>query len=70
MDAIYVHDPTAMAAVLAPELFTWEQGQARHPLTAPTPPPPPRRPTVHKFAHSAATLYARSGHRNRFWSVR
>lgn len=29
MDAIYVHDPTAMAAVLAPELFGWEEGQAR-----------------------------------------
>lgn len=27
MDAIYVHDPTAMAAVLAPELFGWEEGQ-------------------------------------------
>ena len=28
-DAIYVHDPTAMAAVLAPQLFTWTEGQLR-----------------------------------------
>ncbi len=28
-DAIYVHDPTAMAAVLAPELFTWCEGEVR-----------------------------------------
>ena len=28
-DAIYVHDPTAMAAVLRPELFTWAAGEVR-----------------------------------------
>lgn len=27
MDAIFVHDPTALAAVLHPELFEWEEGQ-------------------------------------------
>ncbi|KAK9815788.1 hypothetical protein WJX72_009484 [[Myrmecia] bisecta] len=26
MDAVYVHDPTALAAVLDPSLFTWQQG--------------------------------------------
>jgi uridine nucleosidase len=29
MDAVYVHDPAAFAAVLRPSLFTWRQGQVR-----------------------------------------
>ena len=26
MEAVYVHDPTAFAAVIQPELFTWKAG--------------------------------------------
>lgn len=29
MDAVYVHDPAAFAAVLRPSLFTWREGQVR-----------------------------------------
>jgi len=29
MDAVYVHDPAALAAVLQPSLFTWRPGQIR-----------------------------------------
>ena len=29
MDAVYVHDPAALAAVLRPSLFTWRPGQIR-----------------------------------------
>lgn len=29
MEAIFLHDPTAMAALLKPELFTWERGAVR-----------------------------------------
>ena len=32
-DSIFLHDPTAMAAVLQPELFTWAEGQIRCPCT-------------------------------------
>lgn len=29
MDAVYVHDPAALAVVLRPSLFTWRSGQIR-----------------------------------------
>ena len=29
MDAVYVHDPAALAVVLWPSLFTWRPGQIR-----------------------------------------
>ncbi len=29
MDSVYVHDPSALAAVLQPTLFTWRFGQVR-----------------------------------------
>lgn len=29
MDAVYVHDPAALAAVLRPSLFAWRPGQIR-----------------------------------------
>ena len=29
MQGIYMHDPTALVAVLAPELFTWLAGEVR-----------------------------------------
>lgn len=29
MDAIHLHDPTALVAVLRPELFTWHSGAVR-----------------------------------------
>ncbi len=29
MRGIYMHDPTALVAVLAPELFTWLAGEVR-----------------------------------------
>ena len=29
MDGIYMHDPTALVAVLQPELFTWQTGMVR-----------------------------------------
>ena len=29
MDSVYVHDPSALAAVLQPSLFTWRSGQVR-----------------------------------------
>ncbi len=29
MEAVYVHDPTAFAAVIQPERFTWRSGPVR-----------------------------------------
>jgi inosine-uridine nucleoside N-ribohydrolase len=29
MDAVYVHDPCALAAVLQPSLFSWQAGQVK-----------------------------------------
>lgn len=29
MEAMFLHDPTAFAAVIAPELFTWTTGPVR-----------------------------------------
>ena len=29
MEAMFLHDPTAFAAVIAPECFTWKQGAVR-----------------------------------------
>lgn len=29
IEAMYLHDPTAFAAVIAPELFTWKSGAVR-----------------------------------------
>ena len=30
MDAVYVHDPCALAAVLRPSLFQWQPGEVGH----------------------------------------
>ncbi len=34
MDAVYVHDPCALAAVLRPSLFSWQAGQVQGLLPA------------------------------------
>ena len=32
MDAVFVHDPCALAAVLRPDLFVWQPGQVSLPI--------------------------------------